>query len=102
MFIFSVIWSLTSYGGINGILFKTDQLIAYLCIIYNLYYFLNLERTDKLLRINSCIICYIACIIYLVKEYLIRRNINPVITYGILRIIWRILSAYGTYLAFKS
>ena len=97
----SFIWSLTSYGGVNGILAKTDQVIAISCIIYNINYFFNLQRLDQLQSKSCLILLFIASLIHYLKEFLVTKNTNPIITYGLLRILWRCLSAYGTYLAFK-
>ena len=100
--ILSIIWSYTSYGGMNGSLFIIDQIVAYMCVFYNLYNFIYLKKSNKLDNFYCCSILFIACLVYVINNYLIIRNIDINITFGIMRIIWRILTAYGTYLLYSS
>ena len=98
--IISFIWSLISYEGNVSLVVKIDVYMSYICILYNLYYFLNLSSTDRLNKIDSCIVCYIASLIYLFKELVIRYTINLLFSYRVLHFFWRSLCAYGTFLLY--
>ena len=98
--ILSFLWSYTSRGGVNGTISKLDEYVAYICVIYNYYFFLQLSTPEKYNKIPGFIFCHLAGIIYFLKEYLIKHNYNVVISYGILHFIWRTISSIGVILLY--
>ena len=95
----SSIWSLTSYGGNNGLLVTIDVYLAYLIVIYNYYKSFNWipnKHWSNNQRIGF-MLTHISGIIFIIENILIKYNIYPKLSYGVLHFIWRLASALGSY-----
>ena len=95
--ILSFLWSLKNINDSNHIICKIDVFVAKLCIIYNIYNYINLNYNIKLQKINSIFLALFAVLFYLFKETYIEQN-KTVSYCG--RIIWRLLSFYVTILLY--
>lgn len=91
--ILSFLWSLKMINNSNHIICKIDVFVAKLCIMYNIYNYINLNYDIKLQKINTIYLALFAVLFYQYKETYIETNTN--VSYcG--RIIWRLLSFYVT------
>lgn len=97
--ILSFLWSLKNINDSNHIISKIDVFVAKLCIMYNIYNYINLSNNIKLQKINSIFLALFAVLFFNKKEYIINNNIkiyNKNYLRYLFRIIWRLVSFYVT------
>jgi len=96
--ILSFLWSLQNINDTNHIICKTDVFIAKLCIMYNIYNFINLNNNIKIQKQNAILLAIFAVLLHQYKEIYIEKNKN---VYYCGRIIWRLLSFYVTIILYN-
>ena len=102
--ILSFLWSLKNINDSNHIICKIDVFVAKICIIYNIYNFINLNSNIKLQKINAIFLALFAVFFFNKKEYIINNNIkiyNKNYLRYLFRIIWRLLAFLVTILLYN-